>query len=147
MMSQLRTGQACLVTLGFASGANGESVAYARMHGGQKSGAPAALRVAFQCRPSPALQGRDVAYAALSAVAAEALRRGVRRVRFRVADAELPLDLRERRVVPPALVIPYLALRCRLNQFAESTIERGDERELADLTARARADASLHVAA
>lgn len=145
-MSRTRVDVRVVVTIGFAAAANGDGVAYAAVRG--PAGSEAALvRVAFRCRPAPALLGRDVAYAALAAVACDVRRRGLPAVEFRLDDAELCADLAERRTVPAPLVVPYVAVRCALNRFASARVVRSAERSVRDLTARARADVCLNVAA
>jgi hypothetical protein len=132
------------VTVGFAASDRGDGVAYASVGAGSE---PENVRIAFRCRPQPALQDRDVAYAALNAVAKHIRERGLSRVVFDTADAQLARDLEEHRSVPPALAMPYVALRCTLNRFARAAVVAADDQTVRDLTARARAEASLHVAA
>jgi hypothetical protein len=136
--------QAIQVSVGFAASDRGDGVAYARIENGIE---PEHLRIAFRCRPQPALRERDVAYAALSAVATHVRERGLRRVVFATADAQLACDLEEHRSVPPALAMPYVTLRCTLNRFTSATVVATGDEAVRDLTARARAEASLHVAA
>jgi hypothetical protein len=138
--------QPITVSLGFAARAEGDGVAYVRLSGkGGASESP--VRVIFRCRPLPALRGRDVAYAALQAVATACLERRVPAACFRLADGSLPIDLAERRALPVALMLPYVTLRCVLNRFAFATVARGDDAELRDLTARANAEVSRTLAA
>ncbi len=146
-MSRLRGEQPVQVTIGFAAPQEGgASVALARLHG--DGGRPESLvRVGFRCRPLLALHGRDVAYLAVEAVARELLRRGLRSAAFSVANADLIADLADRRAVPASLTIPYVRLRCTLNRFAAVSVDAGDERSLRDLTARARAEVCLTIAA
>jgi len=143
-MSATRGSKTVVATIGFAASEHG-GAAYAFI-GGSPQRPGALVRVAFPCRPLAALLGRDVAYAAVAAVAEELLRRGVHSVEFRVDDATLPLDLSERRSVPAALIVPYVTLRCTLNRFARATVASAGP-VARDLTARARAEVSLHVAA
>jgi hypothetical protein len=131
------------VTVGFAE-RDGAGVAYAVVGGG---GRGSAVRVGFSCRPLPALRGRDVGYAALDAVAAELQRRGLHRVLFAVDDEQLTLDLAQRRTLPSALIMPYVALRCTLNRFADARVERAAGNVTRDLATRARAELWLNVAA
>jgi hypothetical protein len=98
-------------------------------------------------RPLPALLGRDVGYAALRAVVAELIHRRIRPVEIRVADATLAEDLACRRDLPAALVVPYVTLRCALNRLPGAAVVPAVERTVHDLTARARAEVSLNVAA
>ncbi len=141
MGRQDRSRLAQQVTVGFAAGRGGSGVAYAASGAGGRNGSP--VRVEFVCRPLPALRGRDVAYAALDAVLAELSQRGMSRAIVAIDDANLPLDVAERRSLPNALVVPYVALRCRLNQFSEITVVEAHDAVARDLTARARAEVSL----
>ncbi len=135
--------QPIVVTVGFAAGSAG-GVAYAALRGA--NGAESIVRVGFRCRPLAALRGRDIAYAALAAVAEDLLRRDLRDIAFRIDDPELPADLAARRALPAALTVPYVALRCKLNRFRGVTVAYA-EGASRDLTARARAEVSLNVAA
>jgi hypothetical protein len=132
------------VAVGCAASDRGDGVAYARI---ESLGEPETVRIAFRCRPQPALRDRDVAYAALNAVAKHLRERGLHRVVFATGDAQLARDLEEHRSLPPALAMPYVTLRCTLNRFASATVVTADDETVRDLTARARAEASLHVAA
>ena len=143
MSSQRREQQPKIVTVGFAE-RDGRGIAYA-VSGGNGRGP--AVRVGFACRPLPALLGRDVAYAALEATAAELVRRGVSRVILRVDDDRLPRDLAERRAMPSALIMPYVRLRCALNRFASADVVYAGDDIARDASARARAEAWLNVAA
>jgi hypothetical protein len=148
MSQQPQNGQRALVTVGFAAQADGAGVAYAALHRSAESGGRGSLvRVGFTCRPLPSLRGRDVAYAALGAVAAALLERGIRRVELALDDECLPVDLAERRSLPAALIVPYVALRCRLNRFQAVRVIPARDGVARDLTARARAEVSLHSAA
>jgi hypothetical protein len=137
--------QAVCATIGFATRDDGAGVAYARLRDGRNG--EQVLRAPFRCRPLPALRGRNVAYAALAAIVRRVLESDVRRVRFEVADADLVADLAEHRAVPAPLTIPYVTLRCALNRFAEATVVVAEGAAARDLTARARAEALLEVAA
>lgn len=128
---------------GFAADAQGNGVAYVRLMLG---GAPRVLRVPFTVKRYPALHEREVGYAALTAVAAVLRRRGIERARFTIDDAHLAADLCEHREVPAALALGYVRLRCALNQFKEydiAAIAAGES----DLTARARSEAAMRIAA
>jgi hypothetical protein len=133
-----------VVTVGFAAGNGGEGVAYAALRAA--NGRESIVRVGFRCRPLAALRGRDIAYAALAAVAEDLLRRDLRDVAFRIDDSELPVDLAARRALPAALTVAYVALRCKLNRFRAATVAFADG-AARDVTARARAEVSLNVAA
>ncbi|MBD5654609.1 MAG: hypothetical protein IAI50_05445 [Candidatus Eremiobacteraeota bacterium] len=135
-----------MVTIGFAVRPRGGGIAYVRVPGRGATG-EAFVRVGFACRPLPALLGRDVAYAALTAVAEMLLRRGIRDVELRTDDRTVATDLAERRILPATLTVPYVALRCKLNRFAAATVAPVGADLTRDLVARARAEASLDVAA
>jgi hypothetical protein len=127
---------------GFAADPQGNGIAYARVRVAQ---VPRVLRVPFSVKRYPALLDREVGYAALTAVAAALQQRGVERVRFTVDDAQLARDLREHRDLPSPLALAYVRLCCTLNQFKEfDIVASGSE---SDLTARARGEAAMHVAA
>src|ERR1700676_3405079 len=104
-----------IVTPGFAADER-PGICYATVGGGARE---TLVRVEFACRPLPVLQGRDVAYYALDALATELLRRRIGRVEIHLDDERLLEDLAERRPVPNPLVVPYVALRCKLNRFDE----------------------------
>lgn len=128
---------------GFAADAQGNGVAYVRLRLGST---PRVLRVPFLVKRYPALADREVGYAALIAVSAVLRRRGVDCVRFTLDDEHLASDLREHRDVPAPLALAYVRLRCALNQFKEYDIAASGAGE-SDLTARARSEAAMHVAA
>lgn len=128
---------------GFAADAQGNGIAYVRLMLG---GTPRVLRVPFTLQRYPALLDREVGYAALTAAGAVLRRRGIESVRFTVDDARLAGDLCEHREVPPPLALAYVRLRCALNQFKEYDIVASAAGE-SDLTARARSEAAMHVAA
>lgn len=128
---------------GFAADAQGNGIAYVRL--GDTASARI-LRVPFTVKRYPALLDREVGYGALTAVSAALRRRGVERVRLRVEDARLAGDLLEHRDVPAALTLAYVRARCALNQFREYEIAEPPASE-SDLTARARSEVAMHVAA
>ncbi|GAC1508096.1 MAG: hypothetical protein NVS1B14_12640 [Vulcanimicrobiaceae bacterium] len=130
-------------TVGFAADDEGKGVAYVSLCSGSKS---KSLRVPFAVRRHPALLEREVGYAALTAVAEEIAALGCRRVNFRVGDERVVDDFREHRDVPPPLAIEYVRLGCALNRFSEFRLS-GDPGPAEDLTARARAEVTLHIAA
>jgi hypothetical protein len=130
--------------IGFAAGEAGEGTAYALLGASGKEGV---VRVPFRCRPLPALRGRDVSYAALTAVAVELRRRGLRGVVFVIEDERLVRDLDGRLPVPAPLAMPYVMLRCELNRFHEALVTASDEPAIRDLSARSRAEVFLRSAA
>jgi hypothetical protein len=129
------------VQLGYAADRLGEGIAYARLttRAGERL-----VRVAFHVQRFPGLDEREVSYAALSAVAAMLCERGLARVSFVLADAQLVADCTTHRDVPPPLVLPYVRLRCALNRFAAYALHAGAD---PDLEGRARAELVLHTAA
>lgn len=129
--------------IGFAADERGEGIAYARTG---RDGSARVLRVPFAVKRYPSLQGREIGYAALAAVACALRKRGVEAVTLTVDDAALAGDLCERREVPPALTLSYVRTRCVLNQFRRYHICAAPGAG-SDLTARARSELALHVAA
>jgi hypothetical protein len=127
--------------LGYAADGLGQGVAYARLmtRAGERL-----VRVAFRVQRFEGLGGREVGYAALTAIATMLRERGLERASFGLADDELIADCSDRRDVPPPLVLPYVRLRCALNRFAAYALCAGGDR---DLEARARAELVLHSAA
>jgi hypothetical protein len=129
------------VQLGYAADRLGEGIAYARLT--TRAGARL-VRVAFRVQRFEGLSGREIGYAALTAVATMLRERGLDRAAFVVADTDLVADCTARRDVPPPLVLPYVRLRCALNRFAEYQLCEGQD---PDLEGRARAELVLHSAA
>ena len=135
--------RAISAAVGYAADDAGNGVAYVRIMLQE----PRVLRVAFRVQRQPALLDREVGYAALAAVCEALRRRGYERVRFLVDDAHLRADLRRRDDnLPPPLALPYVRLGCALNQFRRYEIAAMPASD-ADLAARARSEAALHVAA
>jgi len=132
--------------IGFSADGRGEGVAYVRLSGGSADGGALLLRVPFVTKRYPALLDREIGYAALTAVARRLREREIDRVNLLVDDERLVEDLRNRRDVPQALGLAYVRLGCVLNQFR--TYEVGcAPAGSSDLTARARAEVAMHVAA
>lgn len=130
-------------TVGFAADEAGFGIAYATLASGrnQKS-----VRVPFKVRRYPALLDREIGYAALTAVADKVAELGCKRVTFHIPDDRVVSDISERRDVPTPLAIEYVRLGCALNRFTEYHLDV-DGSAADDLTARARAEVTLHVAA
>lgn len=139
-----RLGRTTRIDLGFAADPLGNGIACALLVEG---GRERMLRVPFRLRPLPALLGRDVAYAALIAVADEARRCGVESAEFVLDDARLVLDLELRRSLPAALSLPYVRLRCALNRFDHVTVAGTGSASTRHLGELARCDIGLLVAA
>ncbi len=127
--------------LGYAADRYGHGVAYARLttRAGERL-----VRAAFRIARFPGLDGREVAYGALTAIAAMLSARGIDRVRFLLPDESLIADRREHRPLPPPIELPYVRLGCALNRFAAFDLQAGEDR---DLSARAVAEVELHTAA
>jgi hypothetical protein len=142
MSARRRKSQLTLVTAGFAADER-HGICYATVGDGARE---TLVRVEFACRPLAVLQGRDVAYCALDALAGELLRRRIQRVEIHLDDDRLLEDLSERRAVPNPLIVPYVALRCKLNRFDAATVRRADG-AARDFSARARAEIFLDIAA
>ena len=129
------------VQLGYAADRLGEGITYARLttRTGERL-----VRVAFRVQRFDGLGGREIGYAALTALATMLRERGIDRIAFSLGDTELVADCNERRDVPPPLVLPYVRLRCALNRYAAYALDAGGD---PDLEARARAELVLHPAA
>jgi hypothetical protein len=127
--------------LGYAADRLGNGVAYARLttQAGERL-----VRVAFRVQRFDGLNGREVAYGALTAIATLLRERGVERVAFGLSDSALVADCNQHRDVASALVLPYVRLGCALNRFAAFELRISED---ADLEARARAESALHTAA
>jgi hypothetical protein len=127
--------------VGYAADERGRGIAYARL-GSQDEAR--LLRVTFKAGRAAA-EENGAGYAALAAVARELHARGIRRAAFSIDDPQLVDDVNGHRDVPAAIVLPYVRLRCALNQFAgyDLCATAG----ASDLAQRARAEVALHVAA
>ena len=128
-------------TIGYAADERGSGVAYVRAVSGDGE---QLLRVPFRLARVTAMEGRDVGYAALTAVAGALRRWGAGRSRLILEDARLVADLESYGELPAPIVLPYVRARCALNALDARAIELGPE---SDLTQRARAEVALRVAA
>lgn len=128
------------VTIAYAANFRGEGVAYAEV-----SGEANPKRVAFHVDRLPALLDREVAYAAVLAVADALWHEGYRKLRFGISDERVAADLAERRSLPMALSLLYVRLKCRLNTFAHGEVVVRTASD--DLAGRARAEVELSAAA
>ena len=152
MIMQKRIQRKALAIVGYAAGSDGRGLVYAKIWSAAdaRTGTPKVepvVRVGFRSPVRPALRGREIAYAAVEAVARELLQAKIDAVELRVADAQLATDLAERRAVPADLQLPYIALRCTLNRFASFSVVACNDGTARDLTARARAEIMLDSAA
>jgi hypothetical protein len=126
--------------LGYAAGTK-RGVAYVRLSGGEPE---SILRLPFDLAKTGGPAPREAGYAAVTAAVRALHRRGIRRLSLRVDDASLLADLAAHRDVPQAVVLPYVRLRCALNQFDDVELQSGADD---DLTQRARAEIVTNVAA
>ena len=127
--------------LGYAADGQGNGVAYARLT--SRAGARL-VRVAFRVERYAGLDGREVGYGALTAVAGMLAERGVDGVAFYIPSDDLVADRRQHRQVPPPIVLPYVRLGCVLNRFKHHDVRSGED---PDLTQRALAEVTLRTAA
>lgn len=126
------------VEVGFGAGQGGRGIAYARIRGGA---AEHLLRVAFKVRRE--FVEEEVGYAALTAVARALRKRRLANVRLAVDDAGL-VDGLSGGEIPPAMVLPYVRLKCALNGFDDVRVSATQSTDLAQ---RARAEVALLPAA
>jgi hypothetical protein len=132
------------VAAGYAADHTGNGIAYAAIATGTGR---AVVKVPFRAALLPALDGREVGYAAVEALGAYLRGRGFTRIRLRIADELVVDDLNARRTVPPALAMSYVKTRCVLHGFAVARVERGEPIETHDLETRAVAEIALRAPA
>jgi hypothetical protein len=132
------------VAVGYASDRTGRGIAYAAIATGKGR---AVAKIPFGLSPLPALEGREVGYAAVAAVSAHLRGQGFTRVRLRIGDELVVDDLNARRAVPPALAMAYVKTRCVLHGFALARVERAEPIETHELQARAHAELASRTAA
>jgi hypothetical protein len=129
------------VAAGYAAGAQGTGVAYARLSG---DGQAKVLRFGFRVNAPREFRDRAAGYAALTALVRALFKRGIRAARFVIGDEELAREITTGRQVDERLALPYVRLRCAMNSLANFDVQAGSTDEL---TQRARAEAALNVAA
>lgn len=123
--------------LGYAADDRGRGIVYAQLG---ILGKAHLMRIAFRLRSS--YGEREVAYAALTAIARTLHRRGIGMVRFVIEDEQLISEVTVAATeLPAAMVLPYVRLKCALNQFASWALVSAPQ---ADLTQRARAEIALN---
>jgi len=132
------------VAVGYAADRAGRGIAYAAIATGSGR---AVTKIPFGALPLPALDGRELGYAAVAAVGAHLRGAGFTRVRLRLADELVVDDLNGRRPVPPALAMPYVKTRCILHGFAQARVERAEPIETSDLQSRAHTELAARTAA
>src|SRR5271166_1135937 len=124
--------------IGYAADELGRGIAYTRLT--SRTG-ERLVRVAFRVQRFTGLDGREVGYAAVCAVATLLHDHGLDKVRFLIPDNQLITDITERRDVPPPMVLPYVRLGCALNRLKEYALCPGSD---PDLSQRALAEVTLH---
>ncbi|MBV9718446.1 MAG: hypothetical protein JOZ77_03955 [Candidatus Eremiobacteraeota bacterium] len=140
-MQAIRTSRAAIdAYVGYAAGAHGLGVAYARLTGRHDEDL---LRVGFRLAGAERSE-RAIGYSALTAVARELSRRNIRRVSLHIADKPFAEEIATGRGVVEVQAIAYVRLRCVLNSLGTYDIRVGNTD---DLTQRARAEVALNVAA
>jgi len=132
------------VAVGYAADPQGRAVAYAAIATGTSTGI---VRIPFRANALPALEGRDVGYAAVAAIGAHLRSRGFGRVRVRLADGNVVADLSGVGAPPKALAMAYVKARCLLHGLGAVRLETAEPIETRDLTKRARAELSLQTTA
>lgn len=132
------------VSIGYAADERGEGVAYALVGG---AAGESLMRIGFRVRRLGGLEGREVGYAALTAVVGALRSRGSQALDIAIADDAIVAEVEGRRPIPAALAMLYVTLRCSLNGLAQARLRFIDHTGVTDLEARARAEVSLHVAA
>ena len=130
------------VQLGYAAAPSGDGIVYARL---RSSAGERLVRAAFRVKRFAGLDGREIGYAAVDAIAEYLWDRKIEDVAFALPERALVEDVAEHRDVPVPLVLPYVRLRCRLNRFRSFSI--GMDSPDSDLAQRARAEVALHSAA
>lgn len=144
MNTTRRSRPAADVAVGYAADLQGHGIAYAAIATGSSRGT---VRIPFTATSLPALEGRDVGYAAVAAVGAQLKRRGFGNVRIRLADEAVVADLSGTSTPPKALAMAYVKTRCLLHGIGSVRLETAEPVEIRDLTSRAQAEVTLHVAA
>ncbi len=129
------------IAVGWAADPAGDGVAFARFGTGEGG---RFIRIPFAVARRPALFGREVGYAAVTATASALADYGIERLVLRIGDGELLEDIERRRPLPAALHLPYIRARCALRRFGRVRLELGN---VGDLMLRARAEVEHHAAA
>ena len=130
------------VAAGYAAGAQGAGVAYARVSG--SDGQPKVWRLGFRVSGPRECGDRAAGYAALTALVRALFKRGIRSARFVIGDQDFAREITTGNQVDERLALPYVRLRCAMNSLAKFDVQAGCTD---DLTQRARAEAALNVAA
>jgi hypothetical protein len=139
-----RSRPAADVAVGYAADTTGHGIAFAAIATGTSTGI---IRLPFSVKRLPALEGREVGYAAVAAIAAHLKGRGFGRARIRLADEKVAADLNGTGDVPKALAMDYVKTRCLLRGLGPVRLETAEPVEIRDLAGRAQAEVAFHVAA
>src|SRR5471032_2820787 len=139
-----RSRPAADVAVGYAADNLGRGIAFASIATGTSSGV---VRIPFRTTPLPALEGRDVGYAAVAAIGAHLKSRGFGRARVRLSDDKVVADLNGVGEPPKALAMAYVKTRCLLHGLGAVRLEAAEPIETRDLTKKAQIELSLHTAA
>ena len=139
-----RSRPAADVAVGYAADNLGRGIAFASIATGTSSGI---VRIPFRATALPALEGRDVGYAAVAAISAHLKSRGFGRARVRIADGNVVADLSGNGQPPKALAMAYVKTRCLLHGLGSVRLEAAEPIEIRDLTKRAQTELSVHVVA
>jgi hypothetical protein len=139
-----RSRPAADVAVGYAADHLGRGIAFASIATGTSSGI---VRVPFRATAQPALEGRDIGYAAVAAIGAHLKSRGFGRARVRIADNNVVADLSGSGTPPKALAMAYVKTRCLLHGLGAVRLETAEPIEIRDLTKRAQAEVTSHVVA
>src|SRR6202521_3874072 len=93
--------------------------------------------IPFSVREQPSQQGRDYAYAGVTAALDRMLSLGVRRALIHVDDPQLIAELEQRSQPHRELTLPYIVLGCKLNEFANAKLVLVKPERLTALRAKA----------
>lgn len=143
MTTSRRIRPAADIAVGYAADAQGNGIAFAAIATGT---ATATVRLTFAAPPQPALEGREMGYAAVAALARHLKGRGIGRARIRLADAHVVAELGGGSP-PKALAMAYVRVRCLLYGLGFARLECAEPVEVRDLVARASAEVRVRVAA
>ena len=133
------------ILVGFAAGPNGSGLVYATARSSETQAVQ--LRVPFSVRRSAGTDGREVAYAAVTALCKALRSRGGRAIQLRFGDAAIAAELRGDGTRHPALAMAYVSMRCAMNALGVVSVESAPAEAVADLEVRARAETAFEMAA
>ena len=93
--------------------------------------------IPFSLREVPSQQGRDYEYAGVMAALDRLRSLGVRRVIVYLDSPQLVAELEQRAEPHRELMLPYILLGCKLNEFANAKVALVKPERLAALRAKA----------